>query len=249
VHIVNDIDKILDLFFGLYIRFKQSYINFKRRKERKMKHQSSVQFVRILLLVLVSAVSYNAALADDLNPPPYRGGPLSVYAHWVSEDLGFLLLNEFFSVEDNDPSIFLMDFLPTVQLDPAAGIYSFRIPNFIDELPVKLLRLQLTWVGNTQPPIAVSTEGVDQGSLVPGVLTYLSQPLIFTQPDGGYQYFDFEYRPNPDFESIFVQLSPGAQIVQAVVDSISILPEPSSVGILAVGGFVLLIRKNPWLQK
>lgn len=128
-------------------------------------------------------------------------------------------------------------------MDPATGTYNFRIPNFIDELPLKLLRLHLTWIGTTQPPLSVSGIGYDGGVPYPHTGLSASNPLVFTQPDGGYQYFDLKFEPNPDFESLFVHLAPDALLVQAVVDSISI-PEPASLALLGAGVLTLLARRR-----
>ena len=42
------------------------------------------QFAHILIVAAIAAVTVNVTFADDLNPAPYRGDPLSVYAHWTN---------------------------------------------------------------------------------------------------------------------------------------------------------------------
>lgn len=192
-----------------------------------------------ILHLTIFVLSVSLVTADDINPPAYRGEPLSVYAHWKAEASGLLILDQFQWVDDNDPSTTLTPFQPIVNFDPGTGGYDFRIPNFIDELPIKYLRLQLTWVGTTQPPIAVSGVGYDGGQVYPGAVS-ASTPLVFTQPDGGYQYFDFQFKPNPDFETLQVHLAPDALLVQVVVDSISTVPEPATLGLFGLGGLTLL---------
>lgn len=197
-----------------------------------------------LTVCLVVAWSWTSAYADDLNPPDYRGKPLSVYAHWSADASGLLTLDQFSWVDDDDPATFLHPLDPSFLVPPpTSGIYEFQLPNIVDELPIKYLRLQLTWVGITQPPIGVTSVGMDTGQVVPGVLTYASVPLVFTQPDGGYQYFDFEFRPNPDFERINIQLPPDATLVQVVVDTISI-PEPATLLLLLTSGLVVPRRRR-----
>lgn len=203
-----------------------------------------LQPVGFCAVAAVLMASCGLALGDDINPPPYRGGPLSVYTHWTPDASGLLSLDQFSSVDDNDPSTYLTPFPPTVGMDPATGIYDFRIPNFVDEMPIKYLRIQMTWTGTTQPPLSLSSQGLDGGNIVPGVITLASNPLVFTQPDGGYQYFDFEYSPNPDWEQIHVQLPPDALLTQVVIDSISTIPEPASAGLLALGSLIALRRRS-----
>lgn len=198
----------------------------------------------VLGMCLILGLSWTSAHGDDLNPPDYRGGPLSVYAHWSGDDTGGLYLEGFSWVDDNDPDTYLYpldlaEWFPR----PETGSYLFEVPNFVDEMPIKYLRLQLTWTGTTLPPLDVHSAGMESGDLVPGIITYVSEPLVFTQPDGGYQYFDIEYRPNPDFEWIHIQLHPDAHLTQVVVDSISI-PEPATLGLLVLGGLVMSRRRR-----
>lgn len=208
-------------------------------KSRNKKHAGIGVALGLSVLGLWAAPS----LGDDLNPPPYRGAPLSVYTHWLADASGLLLLDQFTFADDNDPSTYLSSIPPTVGMDPAVGTYDFRIPNFVDELPIKYLRIQLTWTGTTQPPISLVSIGFEGGNPVPGVVTFASSPLVFTQPDGGYQYFDLEYRPNPDFEMIHVQLPPDGLLVQVVIDSVSTVPEPVSLMFCGVGAVMLLRRR------
>ena len=69
--------------------------------------------VRMLVVVAVAALTLNVAFADDLNPPVYRGDPLSVYAHWQLGTTGTndLVLNpanpaQYNWVDDSDPTTF-----------------------------------------------------------------------------------------------------------------------------------------------
>ena len=191
----------------------------------------------------------NAARGDDLNPPTWRGGPLSVYAHWSADASGLLSLDQFSSVDDNDPSTYLHPLLPSTPVVPTtSNIYQFQLPNFVDELPIKYMRVQLTWIGTTQPPIYLISVGQDGINSIPGVITFTSSPLVFTQPDGGYQYYDIEFRPNPDFERVHVQLPPDGLLVQVVIDTISTVPEPATIGLLALGGLMLRKRRDAQIQ-
>ncbi|WP_186804715.1 PEP-CTERM sorting domain-containing protein [Limihaloglobus sulfuriphilus] len=202
-----------------------------------------MNYLSIVSAVLLIVFLTNAAMADDLNAPDYRGDPLSVNVHYTGEaSSGFVSLVNFSSVDDTDPSTFLYDIFPSEIISGENGRYIFEVPNFVDEMPIKYLRIQLTWQNVTTPPLGVNSEGVEGTSPVPGVVTFASNPLVFTQPDGGYQYFDLEYRPNPDYETISVQLAQDAVLVQAVIDSVSV-PEPASLGLLLVGSLFAVRTK------
>lgn len=201
-----------------------------------------------LLVAIALLISWNFVLADDLNPPSYRGLPLSVHAHW-SGDTGLPMQPDWHWIDDTDPATYLFPGLSPSFIvigDPAGSgsIYQFTVPNIVDELPLKLLRIQLTWVGTTKPPIDISAHGLEGNGDVTGVVAFASSPNIYTQPDGGYQYFDIEFRPNPDYEVIDIYLPEKAELVQVVIDSISTVPEPATLSILALGGVVMMYRRN-----
>lgn len=205
-------------------------------------HKNTQNIFIIAGLVLAQSLVWNYAAADDLNPPLYRGDPLSVHAHWGIDVNGVFTLLQFWWIPNNDPSINLYPIPPFYVSNPSSGYYDFRIPNFVDQEPIKYLRLQLTWHGTTQPPLSITSSAWEAGNSLTGVVTFASNPVIFTQPVGGYQYFDIQYQPNPDFENLQIHLPIGATLTQVVVDSISTVPEPSTLALLALGYLPLAIR-------
>lgn len=197
-----------------------------------------------LAAATVLAFSWSSARGDDLNQPPYRGDPLSVYAHWnLLAGTTFLDLTQWSSVDDTDPSTTLYpNFTPTPQVQPNGGIYQFQLPNWVDNMPVKYLRLQLTWTGTTQPPINLFSEGLDGVNLITAAVTFASIPVV--QPNGVYQYFDLEFHPNLDFERVHVELPANNYLTQTVIDTVSTVPEPATLTVLALGMASSLIRRN-----
>lgn len=213
-----------------------------------MKIQNKIKFICVVICLVVFS---NTVCGDDLNPPSYRDDPLSVSAHWVADDTGLSAEPyEWWAVDDSDPSTYLYE-----GINPRMSImsstedkeYHFDVPNFVDELPLKKVRVQLTWEGTTYPSkLNVSGYGYDpeKAFAFSPTLTYSSTPLVFTQPDGGYQYFDLEFRPNPDYETVSVYTTPEMELKQVVIDTISI-PEPATAVILILGGLSLIPKKNP----
>lgn len=204
------------------------------------------QFARILIVAAMAAVTLNTTFADDLNPPPYRGGPLSVYAHWnLIPGTTILDLNNNWSfVDDTDPTTFLYpNIVPNPQVIPNGGAYDFEIPNWVDTLPIKYLRLQLTWENNLLPPLGIFSQGLDGVDPVFGQIVFTSPLQVDAAGVKVYQYYDLIYKPNPDFERIHIDMPTNALLTQVVVDSISTVPEPATLALLGLGGLLLRKRK------
>jgi hypothetical protein len=205
---------------------------------------TSKKHLRLAIALSVFVFSSTLSLADDLTPPPYRGDPLSVHAHWNFVPGSTILnLTSWSSVDDSDPTTTLYpNFTPNLQIIPNNGFYQFQIPNWIDNLPVKYLRLQLAWGGTTQSPLTISSQGLDGVNPVVAAITFASTPQILTS--GVYQYFDLEFQPNPDFERVNVQLPANNYLTQAVIDTVSTVPEPATMSLLGLGAVALLQRKR-----
>ncbi|MCC5831012.1 MAG: hypothetical protein JJU36_16325 [Phycisphaeraceae bacterium] len=190
------------------------------------------------------ACAVSSVIAHDLNPAPYRGQELSVFAHWQAELDGWPSSPQQFSDGgSSDPAYFLSQLSPqSVEVEQfGQRILVLQVPNFIDDLPLKLLRLQVTWTGSGAPNIG-QLIGVDGNNSILGTVVDAPPIVPFASPPGGYRYFDIEFRPNPDYEIIELLLPMDMVIEQVVVDSISI-PEPSAI-LIGVLGPALFIRRR-----
>ena len=191
--------------------------------------------------------------AEDLNPPPYRGGFRSTVAEWDFDEDGTNPL-----LPDGDLPTVVGDFAP--QLDAAfpAGAphpsgfansnltytgsgflnegevnrnLSFNVPNWIDQEPYKFLRLQVTYTGTTPGTTVFGVLGA------PGETDSVDEVLLDTvfgtAGNSLYFYQDWELRPNPDWDQVVLFVPPGTFIDQVVIDTIS-TPEPSSIALAAI---------------
>jgi hypothetical protein len=206
----------------------------------KTQNKKQEKFMATLMAVLlIASITYG----HDLTPPPYRGSPLSVSAEWqYLPGTTFLNLTNWSSVDDSDPSTYLYpNFTPTAQVIPNAGIYQLQIPNFVDNMAVKYMRVQLTWDNTLQPPVNIFSQALDGTNSIFASIVYTSTPIVLS--NGVYQYYDFVFKPNPDFERLHVEMPANALLTQIVVDTVS-TPEPATIMMLGLGALTMLRRKN-----
>lgn len=235
-------------------------------------HCAFTRRVVSLSILGVSTAFATTALADDLNPPTYRGQPRSTSAEW-----DFLTNQPSPQIQPDGTTVPLVvgDF--KAQLDAAfpasaphpsgatfgsiawtdaqsnggylgsAGgnppVLAFNVPNWIDNEPLKLLRLQITYSGPTPGTSVQGFLGVpgssdavveDAGPLLPQTSPSLPEGM-------NYVFQDWTMQPNPDWEQVVIFLQPGTFIDQVVIDSIS-LPEPAAFAALA--SVSLLLRRR-----
>ena len=212
--------------------------------------------------VLITALAAPSVWADDVAPPDYRDQPLSVFTEYDPEVLienGDLIGDPFASfaagplvvdpsspgfafVDDDDPATVLYEeFPPSMRAEPgsAGNRYIIEQPNVIDELPIKFLRVQVTWVSPTPSTPTdkptVSVQGSDPSGGVSVSPNGMFNAAIFSGGTwGGIDVYDFILRPNPDWELITINTGrEDIYIDQVVVDSISI-PEPAGVTLFAL---------------
>lgn len=175
--------------------------------------------------------------------PDFRGDPNSVYVQFDWVDTGedwsvsaFSGVGKEYPLSDSGPST-----------DASVTDVSFIVPNFIDDLPLKLVRLQF-WFFND-----ITSENIIDVITVPHDPFQAS--VIETGRGGGaanpdfFIYFiDLEIRPNPDWEEFLFTGSTGGNTLpgnffRLEVDTISI-PTPVTAAPLAFGALALTRRRR-----
>lgn len=212
------------------------------------------KFNRSLSVVVASVVGCCAswALADDLNPPPWRGQPDSTFQHW-----GFLpnspsgLPDSGMNNPNGDPIMTPSDggtfYNPVVGTRTGVwgitdGSLRFHIPNDDDpDAIAKYIWIQVTWQGQALP-------GLNGFSSNENPMTLVNDPMTSTLPDGwNHTTWLFSLKECPDFEVVFLTnaIPTGTTLLidQVVIDTICIVPAPG-VGALAFAGIVLAGRRR-----
>jgi hypothetical protein len=197
----------------------------------------------VISVVMVSASLTSVAIADDLNVPPWWQLPGSLYVEWdeVSPGQGDLATGPL-NIGDpatpypiSDADLGAGPGQPALEIVPGPdGIdYRFFLPNYVDRLPIKNMRIQVTYSG--LEPSIVSIVGSDPDSPVAVVGP---KNHVVGIPDNplatGYYYEDWDLFPNPDWEVVHLLVPTATRINQVVIDSISI-PEPSAMALAFCG--------------
>ncbi len=174
------------------------------------------------------------------NPPAYRGDENSVQACF-----------DYVGPPDNDWSTSLFNAVgSTYPLDTTPAFASdngldmrILLPNYIDDLPLKMMRIQLFFAG------AVEFDDIDIG-----ITAFDPDPTTvnFVGGSGGFSdshFLDYEITPNPDFEEIIIAGDPvtgviPGNLVQIKIDTISTIPSPGATALLALAGFAAVRRRR-----
>ncbi len=202
----------------------------------------SAPYVTALALVTLMVT---AAVADDYNPPPWRGEPGTTYARWeFFEPFNPTPPPDEFENPFGPPALLVNPFgdgwLPDYQGRPGVWTLSGEIwvdiYNYPEPNPDKFIWIQLTWapMWNEPNPFPRVEETFTPGGPYPGE----EIDRQFAGPeDWQYSTFLIELHPNPDFETVHIWGD--IYVDELVIDTICV-PEPGSLWLLASGvlGFV-----------
>jgi hypothetical protein len=218
-----------------------------RKQDRRQLFSQRPRKKLLLLLAGISAWLVMAPLAgaDDINPPDYRTDPHSAVVFWQEQTpgQGDLVMNGFNAYPGQYARTAFGGGVPALDIvhESESDRYHFYMPNFVDPLPQKLMRIQVTY-SNPEPFVA----GMQIFDPIIGVI---AQPVanVSGTPNNpaadGYFYEDWEIAPNPDYEIVDIYVPTGSLLHQVVIDTVS-LPEPATMTLLAVGALAMIRRRR-----
>jgi len=221
---------------------------------------------KVLAALAIATCTAAITNADDLNPPPWRGGALSVQAEWDwAQQPGnfFFMPPDTFSIVSGtgDPAVgpngeFLypgfdthaeVDLLSNWTWDPMGGLFphvpggagiAFNVQNWVDQEPEKLIRIQVAFLdlGLGAPTTDWVIGYIEPNGVFPGV-----QTGVYNEP--GYWYEDWIIQPNPDWEQIALHVPQDTILLQVVIDTISI-PAPATCVLFAIAPLAARRRRR-----
>jgi len=151
----------------------------------------------VLLLVPIGAQNAFAGAA-----PPFDKN--FVHATWISPGSPPTNADTFESDPNSPFDLFDLVFdsggCSTIQIQAGVNC-QFAIPNFVDNLPIKLIHVDVTFTGNTEPTVVFVEcfEGIFGGG--PLII-----PLVTEPGPAGFIHYEFECEPNPDWETFQFKL-------------------------------------------
>ena len=203
------------------------------------------------------------AAADDIEPPWWRGAPLTVSAAWEfpvpPQDWLAIAPDAVSSVgSDEMPSLFFDGFETHAQVDHASNwtwvsadgdggitpdtgvpsaVVAFHVANWVDDMLAKVLRAQITWTGQ-DPPEVFALTGFKAADSIHGFI--LDGPTLVDDTHLVIDWMIFGW--NPDWELLEISVPQGTSLDEVVIDTWSYFPAPGTAAILGIALIALAPR-------
>ncbi|MHC4646465.1 MAG: PEP-CTERM sorting domain-containing protein [Planctomycetota bacterium] len=208
----------------------------------------------VVLSAVLGVLIVNCAVAEDYNPPDWRGDPGTTFQQWEFSTFDgtfqSLAPDKFeanplevsagtFSIEYDPPDT---DWAPTNRT--ATGVWRLESPsnitielqNFDNDNPLKEIWMQLTFAAENQTEPFVSTS------------PFYTPPMTLSDKVANGDYWNVTYHiiiePNPASETIWIQPTDCTLYIDEVVIDTICVPEPMTIGLLGLGALALLRKRR-----
>ncbi len=199
----------------------------------------------VCLFAVALVAAAGVALADDYNPPDWRGQENTTFQRWEFGDENPNPAPDLLDNPLGDPTLQVAGSAPftlwLAQDSDRSGVWKFEdyvqitIQNFDEQRPYKEIWIQLTYSADADPLI----------STVPGS-TGGDAPIDKEQVGTLYWHATYSLRiePNPDQETIYIQPRNCTTFIDEIVIDTICVPEPLTVCLLGLGGLALLRKRR-----
>jgi len=227
---------------------KATNYNIDARKQGERVCEECLDMGKLLAVCAAIAAYAPVAVADDLNPPPWRGQEGTTYARWefLTADPNPLPDEQVNPYGQADMSVWsgagqhwMEVWGGRAGVWPLSGAMEVWIPNQPEMLPYKDIRVQISWAPQApgSQPLITEKDSALEAWLVDEMLL---EPTLEPPPVGEnwiHSTFTIHIEPNPLSETVRID---GAVMVDEVVIDTICIPEPATLGLVMAGGLAAL---------
>jgi len=232
------------LFHFCFYHFRELNIVYSNRRMREMKKL-------LVVLILAGILFVSSALADDLNPPSWRGQASTTFQMWEFGDDNPVAVPDVVDNQWGLPTATIVGSFPKTRWMTTdrerQGVWKTNewieifIPNTDNTAPgtFKEIYLQMTFdAGPGFNALVVTIPDADPMTL---------EPISVEQiPGSDYSYgiWQIILEPNPTEEMIYIEPTYCELYIDEIVIDTRCVPEPTTIALLSLGTLVFLRKKR-----